>query len=74
MIERGFLIHRLPTSTEIFKTKEYLQQIETITENLRNEMTNGNSDKIKLEILKREIEKLVGENENLRLLFCTEKI
>lgn len=74
MTERGFLIHRSPLITEIFRTKEYLQQIEEMKENLRDERPDGNSDKIRLEILRRELEESLRENEDLRLLFCTEKI
>jgi len=69
MIERGFLIHSLPTSTEIARFETLLTEYEDIIERIkRNGGRISNGEKIQLQMLREFMQEMMG-NEDLRERF-----
>ena len=66
MIERGFLIHSLPTSTEVARFRALLTDFEDIADKIhRNNGRIANGEKIQLQMLRESIQEML-RNEDLK--------
>ena len=64
MIERGFLIHSLPTSTEIARFRALLTEYEGILDKIdRNDGRIANGEKIQLQMLRESMQGIFGSED-----------
>lgn len=69
MFERGFLIHRLPISTEVARLETLLIEYEDILDKIdSNDGGISNGEKIQLQMLRESMQEMI-KNEDLRERF-----
>jgi len=76
MIERGFLIHSLPVSTEIVRFRALLTEYEGILDKIdRNNGRIANGEKIQLQMLRESMQEMLrNEDLNEGFYFDIEKL
>lgn len=76
IMEREFLIHSLPTSTEVARFRTLLTEYEDILDKIyRNGRRISNEDKIQLQMLRESIQEMIGsEDLKERVYFDIRKV